>query len=246
MGIKELRQDYHNRICKEVLRTRFDKERNDTYPNIADKQNPNSRKIAWGLFRKLGCHEDQSKLSESAGTLFQKITKDFLKNAFNLLHHLRPGAWHYETESKISSFDQYSHLAALEEMIKENMPLKSALGGNYIITPDIVISRSPVSEIEINSIDRIISTEDNISKLTPLRESNHNIVNSILHASISCKWTIRSDRAQNTRTEALNLIRNRKGPLPHVVAVTAEPLPTRLSSLALGTGDLDCVSFLSG
>jgi hypothetical protein len=63
----------------------------------------------------------------------------------------------------------------------------------------------------------------------------------ILHASISCKWTIRSDRAQNTRTEALNLIRNRKGPLPHILAITAEPTPHRLASLALGTGDLDCV-----
>lgn len=41
--------------------------------------------------------------------------------------------------------------------------------------------------------------------------------------------------------EDLNLIRNRKGPLPHVVSVTAEPLPTRLAALALGTGDLDCV-----
>lgn len=51
----------------------------------------------------------------------------------------------------------------------------------------------------------------------------------------------RSDRGQNARTEALNLIRNRKGRLPHVVSVTAEPLPTRLASLALGTGDLDCV-----
>jgi len=39
----------------------------------------------------------------------------------------------------------------------------------------------------------------------------------------------------------MNLIRNRKGHLPHVVAVTAEPLPTRIASLALGTGDLDCV-----
>jgi hypothetical protein len=39
----------------------------------------------------------------------------------------------------------------------------------------------------------------------------------------------------------LNLVRNRKGNLPHIVAVTAEPLPTRLASLALGTGDLDCV-----
>lgn len=74
-----------------------------------------------------------------------------------------------------------------------------------------------------------------------LRKSNYQDPYPILHASISCKWTIRSDRAQNTRTEALNLIRNRKGPLPHVVAVTAEPLPTRIAALALGTGDLDCV-----
>ncbi len=52
---------------------------------------------------------------------------------------------------------------------------------------------------------------------------------------------MRSDRAQNSRTEALNLIRNRKGHLPHIVVVTGEPLPSRLASLALGTGDLDCI-----
>ena len=62
-----------------------------------------------------------------------------------------------------------------------------------------------------------------------------------MHASISCKWTLRSDRAQNARAEALNLVRNRKGHLPHVVVVTCEPLPSRLASLALGTGDIDCV-----
>jgi len=63
----------------------------------------------------------------------------------------------------------------------------------------------------------------------------------ILHASISTKWTLRSDRAQNARSEALNLIRNRKGRQPHIVVVTGEPTPSRLASLALGTGDIDCV-----
>lgn len=63
----------------------------------------------------------------------------------------------------------------------------------------------------------------------------------ILHASVSAKWTMRSDRAQNSRTEALNLIRNRKGNLPHIVVVTGEPMPARIASLALGTGDIDCV-----
>ena len=63
----------------------------------------------------------------------------------------------------------------------------------------------------------------------------------LLHAVGSAKWTLRSDRAQNVRTEALNLIRNRKGHLPHIVLVTGEPMPGRIASAALGTGDLDCV-----
>ena len=39
----------------------------------------------------------------------------------------------------------------------------------------------------------------------------------------------------------MNLIRNRKGRVPHIAVVTAEPMPNRLASLALGTGDIDCV-----
>jgi hypothetical protein len=54
---------------------------------------------------------------------------------------------------------------------------------------------------------------------------------------LSSKWTIRLDRSQNSRTEALNLIRNRKCPLPHIVVVT-EPLPSRIASIAMGTGDI--------
>ena len=52
---------------------------------------------------------------------------------------------------------------------------------------------------------------------------------------------MRSDRSQNARSEALNLIRNRKGRTPHILVVTAECLPSRLASLALGTGDIDCL-----
>ena len=52
---------------------------------------------------------------------------------------------------------------------------------------------------------------------------------------------MRSDRSQNSRTEALNLMRDRKGRVPHIMVVTAEPSPSRIASLALGTGDIDCV-----
>lgn len=119
--------------------------------------------------------------------------------------------------------------------------LAASLGSDYIIKPDIVIGRRPASDEEINREELIVSGASGIAGLTPLREANAAGSRLILHASISCKWTIRSDRSQNARAEALNLIRNRKGNLPHIVAVTAEPLPMRIASLALGTGDLDCV-----
>jgi hypothetical protein len=129
----------------------------------------------------------------------------------------------------------------LEKIVARDKALAPALGGDYIVKPDIIVARTPISDEEVNSKGVLVSEKDAIAKLTPLRATNREKALPLLHASISCKWTIRSDRSQNTRTEALNLIRNRKGHLPHIVAVTAEPLPTRISALALGTGDLDCV-----
>ena len=104
-------------------------------------------------------------------------------------------------------------------------------------SPDVVVYRDLYKDSEINNDSVIVA--DTVCKMADLRKKNGG--KPILHASISSKWTMRSDRAQNSRTEALNLIRNRKGHLPHIVVVTGEPLPSRLASLALGTGDLDCV-----
>jgi len=148
--------------------------------------------------------------------------------------------WDYRVNSLITIYEQYRHLDYLEKIIKDDKTLASTLGGGYIVKPDIVISRKPVDDNEINKFKPLIKDSDQIASLTPLRVNNNAGIE-ILHASISCKFTIRSDRSQNTRTEALNLIRNRKGNLPHIIAVTGEPLPTRISALALGTGDLDCV-----
>ena len=120
------------------------------------------------------------------------------------------------------------------------MSFRAAFTIDYLVVPDIIIGREPVSDSVINANERYIADNDEGGSLSPLRASNTGSA-TMLHASISCKWTIRSDRAQNTRTEALNLIRNRKGNTPHIVVVTGEPMPTRLASLALGSGDIDCV-----
>jgi hypothetical protein len=124
---------------------------------------------------------------------------------------------------------------------KQNRELAIILGKDYVISPDIIIAREAVTDEEITAQGKIINSSESVAERTPARQQNSEMPTAILHVNISCKWTLRSDRAQNTRTEALNLIRNRKGKLPSVVAVTAEPTPIRIASLALGTGDIDCV-----
>jgi hypothetical protein len=174
---------------------------------------------------------------QRSGTNFEKSVADFVEMAFGKLCHLRRGNFVCRHGGVITHFDQYAHLEVLETLAKGHDELKTALGADYLIKPDVVIFRLPESDESINANIQLVS--DEVAQLTPLREANSSLPS--LHASISCKLTMRSDRAQNSRSEALNLIRNRKGRLPHVVAVTAEPLPSRIASLALGTGDLDCV-----
>lgn len=240
MKAHDLRRTYHDLLCEHIIRIQSNK--GLEYPNFADGTNKASRDIAWRIVEKLGYQRKDTVVSgQTAGNLFETLTRDFIQSVFDLLSHLRPGNWIYSTQTKISDFEQYEHLAYLEKMIASDRKLGAAMRGGYVITPDIVVGRWAVSDEEINLHDAIVDPDSKAASLTPLRQANRPAQAKILHASISCKWTIRSDRAQNTRTEALNLIRNRKGPQPHIMAVTAEPTPHRLASLALGTGDLDCV-----
>jgi hypothetical protein len=221
----------------------IDKSTGLKYPNFADGSNKSSRAIASGIVDCIGYETIGEPIKEqTVGDLFELATQDFLKQSFTLLQHLRPGNWIYRTDqTSISGFEQYEHLSYLAKIIAQDKALAPTLGGDYIVKPDIIIGRVPISDAEINKKQKLVTTKDSSARLTSIRSANRKEPLPILHASISCKWTIRSDRSQNTRTEALNLIRNRKGNLPHVVAVTAEPLPTRISALAFGTGDLDCV-----
>ena len=179
---------------------------------------------------------------QTLGKQFEILTMDFLRETFPNLQNLRPGHWTIlqlgnNNKLKTSDFAQYEHLSYLNELTTQNAQLAAALGNDYLVAPDVVIYRDLYEDNEINASLLII--DDNVSKMADIRKANGG--KPLLHASISAKYTMRSDRAQNSRTEALNLIRNRKGHLPHIVVVTAEPMPNRLASLALGTGDIDCV-----
>lgn len=179
---------------------------------------------------------------QTLGKQFELLTMEFLQATFPQLQNLRPGNWTIlqlgnNNKLKTSDFAQYEHLAYLNALTQQNSQLAAALGNDYLVAPDVVVYRDLYEDRVINAEQLIV--DGTVCKMTDIRKSNGG--KPILHASVSAKYTMRSDRAQNSRTEALNLIRNRKGHLPHIVVVTAEPMPNRLASLALGTGDIDCV-----
>lgn len=209
----------------------------------ADKDNKTSKAIAKGIAELLKTETIRERLAgQTSGNKFEGICANFVRETFLKLGHLRPGTWDVNQVSsrnrlEIASYEQYAHLVALERAAKADTELAAALGSDYTITPDIVVVRATEDDSTINASAYLI--DDTVTTLASLRKKNGGRPQ--LHASISCKWTIRSDRSQNSRSEALNLIRNRKGHLPHAVVVTAEPTPSRLASIALGTGDVDCV-----
>lgn len=236
--ILKARKEYHEELVNSGVLSLAE---NGVASN-ADKSNAPSKEIARMVAEKLGASIRPKLQGQTAGTLFEQITMNFITKTFPHLQHMRPGRWTVlnlgnQNAIKTSDFAQYEHLAYLSQLMEENRQLSTMLGNDYMVAPDVVVYRDLYEDAEINEGEVFVN--EDICKMADIRKSNGG--KPILHASVSAKWTMRSDRAQNSRTEALNLIRNRKGHLPHIVVVTGEPLPSRLASLALGTGDLDCV-----
>lgn len=194
-------------------RNRAEKE-NPGKPNFSDGGNRPSVAIASHMLSTLGINREVKLQSEeSSGALFEELVQFDIESALKLR---RPNVvWQVRRDaSGLSEFAQYSHLGELNRLVQadQSNTLAIALGRDYEVAPDVTVG-------------------------LPREEGGL----PFLHATVSCKLTLRSDRAQNAKTESAVLTRHRKGRMPHVVAVTAEPLPSRIASLAQGTGDLDSV-----
>jgi len=236
--IAEARKNYHKRLLDSGVLTVDAK----GIPSNADSSSKLSIAIAQGIANQLMAETHDKAVGQTSGAKFEQLNMQFLMETFPNLQNLRPGKWHIvklgnRNAIKTSSFAQYEHLDYLSKLTESDAKLAASMGNDYMVAPDVVIYRDTVSDEEINTPQIIV--DDTVCRMADIRAQNGGLP--VLHASVSAKWTMRSDRAQNSRTEALGLIRNRKGHLPHIVVVTGEPLPSRLASLALGTGDIDCM-----
>lgn len=209
---------------------------------------------------------DANEIGAALGPAIQQFLEDTLNHPDGM-QRIRPVVWGFQPGGKISTTAQYRHLDVLQRLHKspgrlavapkQNGPKAAAeaseeltetlvaLSGEYIVKPDLLVLRPPIAESELNPAKQPPAFNPPTGELADLRRvygtGTAAKTYPLCHANISLKWTIRSDRVQNIRTEAIQMIRQRRGPMPRMVAVTAEPLPSRLESVARGTGELDAV-----
>ncbi len=236
MRFEQLRNQYHQSIDESLLAA---------FRNGSTEQpynDPLSGYLSSKMFRLLGLRPMDGQIPDPiADFSFANLTKAFLKSSFLSLPGICSDRWLFSTDGTIP-LKRHKRVVELQRVFRTELTLRAMLEANgFTITPDILVGRAPKVKVRA----KLAPSGDKDTKSTGESGLPEKVAHPdsswILHAIISCKWTIRTDRAQNTRTEVLNLIRNRKGHLPHIAAVTAEPWPARIAALALGTGDLDCV-----
>lgn len=182
-------------------------------PNCADSDNVESIQLAEGMLAAMGLTPS----THTDGPLHPGVELEnrVRDDLFLCLREAGTGRhWKINRNRVITDFAQYSHLRRVDELVRTSAELRITIGRDYLIKPDVT-----VGIVDLN----VLGTAP------------------FLHAAISCKWTIRSDRVQNIRHECNQMIRHRRGRQPHLVTVTAEPLPSRLASIARGTGEVDAV-----
>ncbi|WP_407320112.1 NgoMIV family type II restriction endonuclease [Isoptericola halotolerans] len=192
-------------------------------PNTADTASATSMTLAAAVIDNLGVARGRaSDVPRDPGAALEQMTRDDLSARLNAATSER--SWAVECGTLISRFEQYRHLDALDRLVRSQPELRVTIGMDYLIKPDVTVG------IASSSADAV---------------AGGSAVETFLHAVVSCKWTIRSDRVQNIRHEFGQMIRHRRGRQPHLVTLTAEPLPTRLASIARGTGEVDATYHLA-
>lgn len=184
-------------------------------PNLADLASGPCMRLAGHIYKAIDVPTTKrvEDLEEGeSGDHLEKALKIDIESGMRTVDPDR--TWSVECHRSVTDFAQFLHLEEIQRVLNENPTLRATFGGDYQIETDVCVG-----------------VENSSDPAAP----------EFLHAAISSKWTIRSDRVQNVRHEFATLVRNRRGRSPHLVVVTAEPLPTRILSIARGTGEVDTV-----
>lgn len=216
----------------------------DGNPSISDGSQTNS--VDWGraLFRELDVPTGQIEMADVGAQLEIAVVSDLLKARPDLS---------VNRSLKSSNFEQYRHLAVLSsfessykgpsgelEQALEALRMAPDHPGTRIATRHILAAQAAAAADD--SLINVLITSMADESLLRLDVTVANTADPPrLLAGLSCKWSLRTDRAQDPITQGLKLVSQRRGPMPHYAVLTMEPRPMMLRLIAYGSGAVDCV-----
>ncbi|MBB1251917.1 type II site-specific deoxyribonuclease [Streptomyces sp. OF3] len=184
------------------------------------------------------------------------MVADLAKQIAATAPHLRIRA-----ERRLEEFEQYAHLSALKSLAEDASPEVAAaltrLEQATYTVPELASLVDALEDTLAAADSRRRALVDLLGDESPLRldvavdRSGPSVpvdatdAPSHLIAGFSLKWSLRTDRLQDPRTQGAKMATMRRGRMPHFAAVTMEPRPYMLGRLGRGTGDLDCVYHLA-
>jgi NgoMIV restriction enzyme len=166
-----------------------------------------------------------------------------------------------ESEKTLNSFDQFRHVGVIRDLKPETSPavtrsvkrLKQFVERRIQSPPKDAQRRSELFEslenalaIEVENRRRIIEEIGEEALLGLDVTASRSRIGALPHLEmgLSLKWSLRTDRAQDCRSQGAKMAALRRGPMPHFAAVTMEPRPYMLRILGGGSGEVDCVYHL--
>lgn len=213
-------------------------------PSTSDAGDPGS--IEWGhaLFEELGVPRDKPEL-KNIGTQLEDAALAYLLTIAPQLVMRR--------SQSIRQFAQYQHLGAYQQFQNEYRGPSQSLSDVEAYLEGLTKSRERTGALRslrkaIKAADAdhqvvleliAATAEESLLKLD-LTIADADATPRLLLAA-SCKWSLRTDRAQDCITQGNKLAAMRRGSLPHFAVLTMEPRPAMLRLLAYGSGAVDCV-----
>lgn len=226
-------------------------------PNTSDKNDSLSQELGHAFFELLGVPQDKIAPKTVDKAWSAAMVADLVERITPMAPHLGVRA-----ERRLEEFEQYAHLNALKALAADASPeVASALtwlerathstGSELVQLVDAVKEAVTAADGRRRALVDLLGDESPlrldvaVARAVPSSQTDASDVPNHLVAGFSLKWSLRTDRLQDPRTQGAKMATMRRGRMPHFAAVTMEPRPYMLGRLGRGTGDLDCIYHLA-
>lgn len=225
-------------------------------PNTSDRTKADSVALGFAMFDALGVPRDTPGQDETGLPFAQKVAADLAARLSAAERGIEVAP-----EGAVNTFQQYRHVGALADIAADPSPAftkawrrlttearkriaapPSAVDRLEQLIADVESATASEAQLRRRVLDEIgaeslLKLDVVVARTQPPRLAE-------LEIGLSLKWSLRTDRAQDCRSQGAKLSALRRGRMPHFAAVTMEPRPYMLNLLGGGSGDVDCVYHL--